>query len=176
MYLKIIYKYRITMSEKDCPIYRLHQTDKELAKELIKYCDIKSIDILYEPFAGNNAFYDNFPEGNEKHRTEITDGLDYDDFEWEEKRPNVVITNPPFILKKFERRKRANSFFMLLYELCKNKYLDKICFFCNSACFNSITPHRTELINDEGFFLQKIVAVKTKKWYGTYYLMVYTRD
>jgi len=60
--------------------YWLHQTPRKLAKDLIADIDFTNIKNIYEPFAGENAFYDNFPEGITKHRTEITDGLDFHNF------------------------------------------------------------------------------------------------
>jgi len=48
--------------------YYLHQTPRKLAKDLIADIDFTNVKVLYEPFSGENSFYDNFPEGITKHR------------------------------------------------------------------------------------------------------------
>jgi len=164
------------MTDKDCPIYKLHQTPPEVCKDLIKYCEIKQDEILYEPFKGDGGWWNVFPEQNEKYYTEIKEGLDFNNFDWTGKSNITILTNPPFMLPQFERRKRQNSFFKILEYFTLKPEVNKICFLCNSACFNSITPNRTNIINDNGFYLQKIVVLKISKWFGSYYLMVYTRD
>lgn len=108
--------------------------------------------------------------------TEIKENLDFNDVEWSGKSNITIITNPLFILPQFERRKRQNSFFKFLVYYTLKSQENKICFLCNASCFNSITPNSTQFINDNGFYLQKIVIVKISKWFGSYYLLVFSRD
>ena len=88
--------------------YYLHQTPRKLAKDLIADIDFTDVKVLYEPFAGENAFYNNFPEGITKHRTEITDGLDFHNFNVEANQCDTIISNPPYQLNG------KNAYFSLI--------------------------------------------------------------
>ena len=88
--------------------YLLHQTPKDLAKDLIALVPLKEGDRVIEPFRGEGAFYDNFPSNTVKDWAEIEKDKDYtvlEDYDW-------VITNPPFRLETGS--KRVNSFWYLL--------------------------------------------------------------
>ena len=65
-------------------------TPHKTAKWIIDYYDPQGS--VLEPCAGENVFYDLF-ENEEKYRCEITDGLDF--FEWD-KKVDWIITNPPY--------------------------------------------------------------------------------
>lgn len=82
----------MTTATKD-ETYFFHQTPNTLARDLVQLLPLLPGDILYEPFKGEGSFYNAFPTENEKHYTEITEGLDYRDFNGEY---DWVITNPPF--------------------------------------------------------------------------------
>jgi len=88
--------------------YFMHQTPRKLAKDLIADIDFTNVKVLYEPFSGENAFYDNFPNGITKHRTEITDGLDFQFFEINANQIDTIITNPPYQLNG------KNAYFSLI--------------------------------------------------------------
>jgi hypothetical protein len=149
--------------------YYLHQTPNELAKDLINQLDICQDDVLYEPFKGEGAFYNNFPVHSTKYYTEIEEGLDYKDFntgiDW-------VITNPPFQL---DHDARINSFWFLL-----NYYSDKaskgIAFLGNDNCLSALTPKRLELLKIKGWYLNKMIVCSVKKWRGRYFFFVFTKN
>lgn len=65
-------------------------TKDETAKWIVDY--FRPQGSVLDPSAGKNAFYDKF-ENVEKHRCEITEGLDF--FEWAH-RVDWIITNPPY--------------------------------------------------------------------------------
>ena len=91
--------------------YTFHQTPVELARDIItKYDNLfKDGDVLYEPFKGEGAFYDNFPNRCLKKWSEITQDKDYTsetEYDW-------VITNPPYALENKDN-KRRNSIWELI--------------------------------------------------------------
>ena len=65
-------------------------TKNTTAKWIVDY--FKPQGSILEPAAGENAFYNLF-DNEEKYRCEITDGLDF--FEWD-KKVDWIITNPPY--------------------------------------------------------------------------------
>jgi hypothetical protein len=89
--------------------YYLHQTPETLARDLISKLDITDNDVLYEPFKGEGAFYNNFPINNITYYTEIEEQLDYKNFN---ENIDWVITNPPFKLDG--ENGRMNSFWYIL--------------------------------------------------------------
>ena len=99
--------------------YFFHQTPPELCKDIISNIPFNDDDIVLEPFAGENGFYDNFPEELEKHRCEIEDGLDFRDFDYEGTNVNTIISNPPF------RIGGRNSFFDILMFFAKIRHIKK---------------------------------------------------
>jgi hypothetical protein len=149
--------------------YYFHQSPFELCKDIISNIPFNDNEILYEPFAGEGNFYNNFPEELEKHKSEIEDGLDFRDFDYEGIKPTTIITNPPF---KIGGR---NSFFDILLFFAKIRHIKKMYILGSSYCFNSLTPPRMLKLNQAGIYLNKISCVNVKKWAGRYYLMEFSR-
>jgi len=155
------------MATKD-DTYFFHQTPSELATDLISTLPLTQDDILYEPFRGEGAFYNAFPETNYRLYTEITEGLDYrnmtEPYDW-------VITNPPFRLDR-DDGKRTNA----VWELC-SYYADRankgIAFLINTQCV--LTPIRFEYMRKKGFILTQLIMCSIKKWRGRYYWMVFEK-
>ena len=152
--------------------YHLHQTPNDLAKDLILKLNIDENDVLYEPFKGEGAFYNNFPINNTKHFTEIEENLDYKHFDYTNNNIDWIITNPPFRLDG--ENGRVNSFFYLL-----NYFTDKvnkgIAFLGNDYCLATLTPKRMKILNDKGWFLSKIIICSVKKWRGRYFFMIFKK-
>lgn len=155
--------------EKDTTYY-LHQTPSELAKDLIALLPIKDEDVLYEPFKGEGAFYNNFPIVNKKDWSEITEGRDYTTYEGEY---DWVITNPPFTLPS--NGKRINSFWYLL-DYYSERARTGIAFLGNDNCFSVLTPKRMELLKTKGWSLTKLCVCSIKKWRGRYYFFVFQKN
>lgn len=153
------------MVEKD-KTYYFHQTPKDLAKALVEMCPIEENDIVIEPFKGEGAFYDAFPENCRKEWAELTEGKDYKeitrDYDW-------VITNPPFRLDT--GGKRVNSFWFLL-DYYTQRARKGIAFLGNDACFCTLTPRRQKILEERGWGITKITVCSIKKWRGRYFFFI----
>jgi len=90
--------------------YYFHQTPELLCRDIISNIAFEPDDIVFEPFAGENNFFKNFPQEITKYRCEIEDGLDFKDFDYEGIRPSIIITNPPFRLET-ENGKKGYIYF-----------------------------------------------------------------
>ena len=149
-------------------LYYLHQTSRELAKEIIDSIDFNDGENVYEPFAGQKAFYNQFPSNVNKYYTEIEEGLCYKNFNYDEVKINTILSNPPF------RIDGKNCFFKLL-EYFSTKDVDRIIFLCNDYCLNSLTPKRLKKLNDNKLYINKIITCNVKKWRGRYYVITFGR-
>lgn len=149
--------------------YYFHQSPQKLCKDLIAQIDFTDIKVLYEPFAGENNFYSQFPEGIIKHRTEIEDGLCFKDFDIEENNVDTIITNPPFKLYG------KNTFFQLIMYFFNYACVKNVYFLCNDICFGSLTPSRRKVMESEGIYINEITTVAVKKWRGRYYFVLFSR-
>jgi len=150
--------------------YFFHQTPPNLAKELLKHIPFEDNDVVLEPFKGEGAFFNNFPDNVIKEFCEIEEGLDYKNFD---KPFDWVISNPPFRLESGS--KRVNSFFYLL-DYYSNKAKKGIAFLGNDFCFSTLTPNRIKEINQKGWYLQKIIVCSIKKWRGRYFFIIFSKN
>lgn len=150
-------------------IYNFHQTPKELAKDLISHIPLIDGDIVLEPFKGEGAFYNSFPDTVQKEWCEIEDGKDWKSYEGE---IDWVISNPPFRLTT--NSKRENAFFTIL-----NHYSTRVrkgmAFLCNDKCFSTLTPKRIKNFNENGLYINKIIVCTVKQWRGRYFFMVFEK-
>jgi len=152
-------------------LYYFHQTPEQLAKDIISNIPFDADDIVLEPFAGEGAFFENIPEEITKYRCEIEDeGGDFRDFDYEGKKPTMILSNPPF------RLDGCNAFFDILRFFSKVRSVKKIIFLCSDVCYSSLTPIRMMKINEEGMFLQKITTCVVKKWRGRYRVLHFGRE
>ena len=149
--------------------YYLEQTPHVLAKDLIASLDLPAGMNLLEPFKGEGAFFDHFPEANPKLWAEIQEGRDYRDisgsYDW-------VITNPPFQLETGS--KRVNSFWFLV-DYFTQRANKGVAFLGNDRCFSTLTPRRLELLKTRGWFLHKVVVCSVKKWRGRYFFLIFRK-
>ena len=150
-------------------MYYFHQTPQKLAKDLIAQIDFTDVKNIYEPFAGEGAFYNNFPQGIPKFKSELEDGEDFKDFDIEENQIHTIITNPPFKLDG------KNAFFQLIMYFFNYPCVKNVYFLCNDVCFGSLTPSRRKLMEDEGIFINEITTCAVKRWRGRYYLIHFNR-
>jgi hypothetical protein len=155
-------------------LFAFHQTPPELCKDIISNIELKPYDVLLEPFAGLNGFFNNFPKEIKSYRCEIKDGLDFRDFDYEGIKPTIIISNPPFDLGE-SLRIRKNDFYNILMFFAEKQYIRKIVFLASSACYNSLTPKRMMALNEQNLFLNKITSCFIKKWRGIYYVMEFVR-
>ena len=153
--------------------WELHQTPRELAKDLINKIELDEGDVVLEPFAGSNSFYDNFPNNVVKHRLEIVDGLDYRNFDYDNISIDWVITNPPFRIEN--EGGRENSFFRVL-KYYSTKVKKGIMLLGNDNCISSLTPKRLRGLNEDGLYLNKTITCNVKAWRGRYYALFFYRN
>lgn len=150
--------------------YYFHQTPVELAKKLIETIPLADNDIVLEPFKGEGAFYNNFPDNVVKEWTEIEEGRDYTTFtnsvDW-------VISNPPF---KLETTVGRVNFFWTILKYYSRIARKGIAFLANDRCFSTLTPLRMKELNDNGFYLHSYTVSSVKKWRGRYYFIVFTKE
>ncbi len=149
--------------------YYFHQSPVSLCKDIISNIAFSDDDILLEPFAGEKNFYDNFPNELEKHYTEIEEGLDFRDFDYEGIKPTTIITNPPFKLGT------KNAFFDIMLFFAKITSIKKMYILCNDYCLGTLTPNRMVKLNENNLFVNKLTTVNIKKWRGRYYIIEFGR-
>jgi len=146
--------------------YKFHQTPKECAKDLVAFVPLQEGDIVAEPFRGEGAFYDAFPDNVNKIWAELEKGIDYrtlTGYDW-------VITNPPFRLEQ-EDGKRVNSFWYLL-DYYSTRAKKGIAFLGNDCCFSTLTPRRQAILKERGWAITKVVVCSIKKWRGRYFFFI----
>lgn len=163
--------------------YWFHQTPILLAADLIKFVPIVAGDTLLEPFKGEGAFYNSFPDHTNKIYSEIEEGIDYRDLKAEH--VDWVITNPPFklpvkIIKKHGGKEERqfllkNAIFPLLvhYSLIAKK---GIAFLVSDYALNSLTTRRLQKMKEAGFYLKQMIVCGAKKWRGRYYFLIFTKE
>lgn len=149
--------------------YYFHQTPYKLAKDLIAQIDFSDVKNIYEPFAGQGSFYNQFPEGIPKFKSEIEDGEDFKNFDIDANQIHTIISNPPFKLDN------KNCFFQLIMYFFNYNSIQNVYFLSNDACFGSLTPSRRKVMEEEGIFINEIITCAVKKWRGRYYFLHFSR-
>jgi hypothetical protein len=149
--------------------YLFHQTPFQCAKDLLEYIPLQPGDNVIEPFKGEGAFYNQFPEYVNKDWAEIQEGKDYTELENEY---DWVITNPPFQLEV--QGKKVNSFWFFL-DYFTQRAKKGVAFLGNDTCFSALTPRRLNILHERGFQLTKIVVCSIKKWRGRYFFCIFEK-
>lgn len=151
--------------------YILHQTPSTLAKDLINTLDLQTTDVLCEPFRGEGAFYNNFPQNNPKVWAEITQGKDYtqiaESYDW-------VITNPPFRLDNEDNSKRNAIAELLFFFLARAR--KGVAFLVSDYGLSTLTPIKRKKIEEMGWNLTSMTMCQVSKWRGRYYFLVFTKN
>jgi hypothetical protein len=151
-------------------IYYFHQTPEDLAKDLIKLCPLEEGDKVLEPFKGEGAFYNNFPEYVDKEWCEIEEGRDYTAYEGQ---ADWVITNPPFMVETQDGRK--NSMFPILHHFSKVA-TKGIAFLANDRFISTLTPKRLGELEERGWCIHNVCVVNVKAWRGRYFFVIFKRE
>lgn len=158
MHSKICNKIKNTKDKKDRIKKDIVYTPEICAIDCINYTlpFLNKDDVLFEPFAGKDAFYNNFPKENKKEWCEIERGRDYLESnvicDW-------VITNPPYSI--------MNDILPKLYE-CKKGF----CLLVNNL---TLTPVRLDKINSAGFYISLIYFFKVNSWFGYQYYYIFEK-
>ena len=147
--------------------YYFQQTPNALARDLLIKHDglFAEGDVLYEPFKGEGAFYNHFPNRCETKWAEIEDGVDFKEIEgydW-------VISNPPF--KLGDRKKGENAIWFLI-DYFTARARKGIVFLMNDYCFNTLTPRRQAILRERGWGITSLTMCNVKAWRGRYYAVV----
>ena len=151
-----------TLNRKQYKNYKLKPNDvfhthPDVAKIMIKMCDIKPTDTVLDPCAGDNkVFYKNFPECLKEY-CEITEDKDF--FKYD-KKVDWVIGNPPYSLW--------------------NKWLDHTMEITDKFCYIfgifNLTCHRIGRIFEKGYNITKIHFCKVDYWFGISWLVLFEKN
>ena len=160
----------MTTEKTSAETYFFHQTPVELAKKLLTFIPFDQDDIVYEPFAGEGAFFNNLPTYTNNFSTEIEKGSCFrshtDKVDW-------VLTNPPYNLE-LDGKKIRSSFWYLLKYFC-NQSRKGVALLGNYNCLNSLNPKRLKELDSMGWYLNNIIICEVKKWRNRYFFMIFSR-
>jgi len=154
--------------------YFFYQTPPKLCKDIISLFEWKDNEKVLEPFAGEGGFYNNLPDNVIKYYTEIEEGKDFRNFDYENIKIDTVISNPPFKLIN-EHGKAYNAYNEILTFFAEKQEIDRVIFLVNDACFGSQTVIRMKKLQDCNFHLNRIITCDIKAWRGRYYACEYSR-
>ena len=143
------------------PDVEFHYTDEELVKYCLSFIPFKKEDSVLDVGAGKNmVWFRNIPT-DKKDWTEIELGKDFFDYKG---KVDYCIGNPPY---KFLWKMLEKSF-----KMC-NKGVG---FLIAINGINMLTPKRLQFIKEQGFYINKVVVVSCKRWYGRYFFVLFTKD
>lgn len=139
-----------------------HYTNPEMVKYLLDIVNINQNVSVLDCGSGKNKIWYNLLPNKEKYECEIEDGVDFIK-DWD-KKVDWCIGNPPFHIgwQFIEKSLEIANF--------------GIAFLGNINFFNSLTPKRIILMQEKGFYLQRIEVVADKRWFGRYYFLIWTKE
>ena len=158
-------------------LYYITQTPADLAKLLIKKVPMVKGDMVWEPFAGEGAFYNNFPPFVHKDWCEIEKGRDFFSYH----RPvDWVVTCPPFQDSNAPppKKKVSKSFVWKIIEHLVEKNLVRkgMALLMNKDCYMSLTPLRLQYLEKCGFTVRKHVICNLRAFRGRWVFVIITKD
>jgi hypothetical protein len=138
-----------------------HYTPEELVKYCLSFINFDNNDFVMDAGAGENKVWLNNIPTERKDWTEIDLGKDFlqykENVDW-------VVGNPPY--------KGCWEFWQKSFQIA-NKGVG---FLISINMFNKFTPKRLEEIKNQGFYMNKIVVVSCKKWFGRYFFVIFTKQ
>lgn len=147
------------MSEKGTDFY---YTSDTMVKYLLGLTPIRG-SVLDAGSGRNKVWFNNL--SGEKYECEIEDGNNY--YGWN-KKVDWVVGNPPW------RHNGKNQVWLWIKKASEISN-DGFAFLLNHKVFNTITPTRLQKLQDKGFYLQNIVVVSDKRWFGRYYYLIFSQ-
>lgn len=126
----------------------VYLTPSAVARTMIASIPAIDGECWLDPFRGGGVFYNNYPSNVVKEHTEIAEGLDF--FE-HTRRPDVIVSNPPYSMIDNVLRKTIEL----------NPRV-----FCYILLHGAMTPKRMELIERAGYGMTGIYTCKVFAWYG----------
>lgn len=133
-------------------------TPESLVKHLLSLVPYSPDDLVVDAGSGTKkVFYDNIDARKEEY--EIKEGKDF----YECKEADWCVGNPPF--------REFIGFLFHSSKICKKGFA----FLTNHSRINQLTPRRFETIKEAGFYPSKLHIFGTKKWFGRYYFIIFTR-
>lgn len=147
------------------------QTPPELAKQLIDKIPLVKGDVVWEPFAGEGAFFNNFPAYVHKDWCELRRGRDF--FRYT-KPVDWVITCPPF--NDDDHKSKSYVWGILSHLLEKDLVRKGMAFLLNKECYMSLTPLRIEKLEKHGYTIRKHVVCNLRMFRGRFMFVIITRN
>lgn len=138
-------------------------TKPEMAKYLIEQIIFLPNDKVMEPCFGDGAFYNNLPSTTINHFCEINLGIDY---LLDNTKVDITLSNPPFVPRKL---------FWAFHLKAMENTSREIWWLINTTSLNVFTPKRLEEMNMKGWFLEQMISVADKRWFGRYMWCKFTR-
>lgn len=123
-------------------------TPETVVKKHISLIPSNPDHIWYDPFFGEGAYYDHFPNPETAKWSEIELGEDFFAFD---EHVDVICSNPPYSIldkvfqKSIELKPHIISYLLL---------------------HGAMTPKRMDMMKDAGYGLVSIYTCKVFKWYG----------
>ena len=145
-----------SIKSRDNPNDKIY-TPKNLALDMIDFCDIQEGQKVLDPCKGGGVFYDNLPDNCEKYYCEIDEGIDFFDFN---EKVDLIIGNPPYSIWTKWINHTCNI-------------TDKFCYVFGTINF---TPHRLKHIEEQGFGMTKMILTKVDWWFGHCIVAVFEKN
>lgn len=130
-------------------------TPTSLVKDLIKHIEYEPGQNFFDPFYGTGAFFNEFPQNDKNDYTEINLGKDFFKYTREH---DWIVSNPPF---------------SQLTKVIQHTLKLSVYGFAYLIPVYSLTCHRLKLINEAGFYLNKMVFFKNPKHWGIGFQMAF---
>jgi type I restriction-modification system DNA methylase subunit len=133
-------------------------TPRDLAQKCIDMVPFNENDTLLDCARGHGAFYDQYPDENDKDWCEIKDGRDYLEYD---QPTDWVISNPPYsnlddwIPHTLDITNKGFAFLLRV---------------------QNITPRRLEYIEEAGFGMTSFHMCKVFDWYGMTGFFVFEKN
>jgi len=143
------------------------ETKPEMVKFLLKFVPIRKTNAVLEAGSRKNKVWYENVKVKKRYECEILDGKDY--FKWNIK-VDWVVGNPP------HRDKPGGKNLLWDWIVKTTEIAQKgFAFLFNHRFINLLTPKRLEFLKQKGFYIQKIVIVNDKRWFGRYWFVVFQK-